>query len=688
MLLLTKVGLLLAGAGVSIWRRTHRAKAKSSKAAGSEVWLEEMAGGVAKDDVDENLVVSATATGLALGGVACPPLGLASIMVLGGAIWPVVRNSLKNLRDRRQPASSILDLSMVPLILFTGYSGGVAVMLFGYHLSRKLLYISEDRSTSDFIDVFTDRSQSVWVQEGSVEVQRPLSELEVGDVVVLNAGEVVPVDGVVLDGLVLLDQRALTGESQPVERVPDDAVLASGFVVAGGARVRVTQAGRQTTAARIGQMLQQTRDFKSSLLSRGERVIEYSALPTLGLSGLAFLTLKPAAAFAIAMSGVGYPARIGIPISILSYLRIASQEGILIKDGRSLELLGGVDTVVFDKTGTLTEEIPAVGQILPRPGVHPDDLLRLTAAAEAKQVHPIAQAIRRAAAARGLSLPPATTTRCQIGLGLQVLVEGREITVGSARLMASEGIDIPEDLAATFQSAINEGFASLVYVAIDGRFAGAIELVPAIRPEAPAVVSALRELGMTLYILSGDQEAPTRRLAQQLGIAEYAAEMLPEDKAEKISQLREEGRSICFVGDGINDAIALKRADVSVSLSGASTVAIDTAMVVLMRGSLSQLLTAFDIAGRMKENLFRGTVASILPGTIGIGSVLIFNAGVFITISLFELSLALCVLNGLVPVLSSGEGDSTGAGSTQSPGAAVETIGEAIASSISPVAVG
>ncbi|MEZ4736034.1 MAG: HAD-IC family P-type ATPase [Caldilineaceae bacterium] len=283
------------------------------------------------------------------------------------------------------------------------------------------------------------------------------------------------------------------------------------------------------------------------------------------------------------------------PLALRNFLTVATRRSILIKDGRSLELLTEIDTVVFDKTGTLTLEQPHVTHIHPFADVDAHDLLRYAAAAEHRQTHPIARAILAYAEEQQIRLPAIDETRYEMGYGLQAEIEGKTIRVGSGRFMTLKKIALPSEVAFLQESGHAQGH-SLVMVAMGDQLIGAIELEPTIRPEAKDVIERLRRRNLDFYIISGDQEGPTQALAQKLGIDNYFANTLPENKAKLVAQLQEQGRAVCFVGDGINDSIALKKANVSVPLRGSTTVAMDTAQVVLMDTTLAQLPTLFALA--------------------------------------------------------------------------------------------
>ena len=304
------------------------------------------------------------------------------------------------------------------------------------------------------------------------------------------------------------------------------------------------------------------------------------------------------------------------------------------------------------KTGTLTVEQPTVSQIFSCSDNSASQLLTYAAAAEYRQTHPIAKAILQEAESRQLDVPHIDHTHYEVGYGINVNltfdddVNARMIRVGSERFIQMCGITIPPEIKKE-QARCQQYGHSLVYVAIDEQLGGAIELVPTVRPEVKEVIRALRESGKTLYIVSGDHEAPTRRLAQELGIDHYFAKTLPENKAELVKQLQEEGRSVCFIGDGINDAMALKQANVSISRRGATTIATDTAGIVLMDGSLSQLVDLFELAQEFNHSLDRTFMLSVVPELMGIGWVFLFHWGP-VTVVLYRVALWLPILGNVM----------------------------------------
>lgn len=536
-------------------------------------------------------------------------------------------------------------------VLVAGEIGGV---VFAY--TQKIVAESKDTTRQKITNLFGQQPKRVWVLQDGVEIEIAFEALQAGDLVVVDAGQMIPVDGLIHGGVASIDQHMLTGEAQPAEKGPGDPVFAATVVLAGKIIIQVEKTGADTAAAQIGQILTETSHFTASVQLRGKAIADRMAVPTLALSLVSLPFVGASQALAILLSGCGRTMRTLGPLSVMNFLRLTAQHGILIKDGRALEQVGLVDTVVFDKTGTLTQEIPHVGRLFAFHGYDEQRILIAAAAAEQRQSHPIAQAIMAEVAARGLAIPDISAAAYEIGYGISVTLDGQRLRVGSQRFMRSEGIPLPEQIEAIQQQIHAEGH-SLVYLAIDGQLAGAIELIPSLRPEARRIIEFLHRAGLQTAIISGDHERPTAALAAALGIDRYFAETLPEHKADLIAQLQQAGRKVCFVGDGINDSIALKKANVSVSLRGASTIATDTAQIILMDQTLNQLETLFELSQRFEANMRGNLVSSVTPGVIIILGAFTGAVGYASSLGIFALGMAAGVVNAMLPLLTQPQPD-------------------------------
>ncbi len=534
--------------------------------------------------------------------------------------------------------------------LATGQILPGAVLCWCLALGRTLVKRTEDRSKRMLLNVFGKQPRFVWVVQDGVEVQVPMSDLAQGDVIVVNTGDVMPVDGVIAEGFGMLDQHALTGESTPAEKGPGDRVFASTVVVAGKLFVAVENSGSETASAKIGQILADTAGYKLARQHAGERLADTAAAPMIALGALGYATLGPAGGVAIVNCDLGTGIRMAAPLAMLSSLSLCASKGILIKDGRALDLMNEIDTVLFDKTGTLTRERPEVGEIHACDAWSPEAILRFAAAAEQKFHHPIALAILHAAAERGLDLPPIGESELKVGFGITVGIDGHTVRVGSRRFIEMEGMAVPADVVAALERAHAIG-NTMVLVAVDDALGGAIELQAAVRPEVTEIVAGLRARGIKhLAIISGDHEAPTRRLAEQLGMDRYFAQVLPADKADYVARLQAEGKKVCFVGDGINDSIALKKANVSISLRGASTIATDTAQIVFLDEGLAHLCELRDIAANLHRNVRRSWHMIVAPNVICVAGVFAAGFGIWASVVFNNITAMAAVANGLWPM--------------------------------------
>ena len=561
------------------------------------------------------------------------------------------KDGYREIFKERKIGVGVMDTLTCGALLITGQIITLVLFLVILFMSQKFVLKTKDRSEKNLTNIFGEQPRTVWIRQDDVEIEISFEKLQVGDAVVVNAGGVIPVDGVIIEGEATIDQHMLTGESMTVEKGAGEAVLTATIVVSGRIVILVEQTGSATVAAKIAEILHNTADFKSSLETRGEKIANQCALPTIVLGGITYFLLGPVRAIAVLMSYFGYNMRISAPLSVLSFLQIASNEGILIKDGRALETLIKVDTIVFDKTGTLTENKLQVSQIHGWAGYSDMEVLGFAAVAEYRQTHPIAIAILEEAQKAELEILEGYETTYEIGYGLKVNLDGQIIRVGSERFMVADNIILPSEIE-TIRQASREKGHSLVYVAKNQELAGIIELHPLIRPEAKSVIDQLKERDLSLYMISGDFEAPTRHLAENLGIPDYFSETLPEHKSDLIEKLQQQGRTVCFIGDGINDAVALKKADVSISLQGASTIATDVAQVILMRKNLDQLLQLLRIAKKLDINMKRGLLTTIIPGVFCVFGVYFLNFKIFAAIVLYNGGLAAGVANTLHPRLT------------------------------------
>ena len=537
-------------------------------------------------------------------------------------VWPSIREGWRV--GFEEGRFSILHLMLIyfAVLWFGGnYLVGTIGLIFT-NLCQKIELLTQTITRHDLTHLFGQQPQTAWILLDGVEVEIPFGQLQAGDILLLGAGQQVPVDGVIVEGTATIDQHRLTGEAQPVEKAVGDGILAATLILGGRIRVRVEKTGAETAAARIGEILQRTVERQESRLVDYFKQVEKTRVPMLAGGALGWIVGGPTTA--AAMLGCNYllgmiPLRL---ITLLNGLKTGTRHSLLVKDGRALDRLPHIDAVVFDKTGTLTLNQLRIVRIHADSGHEENAILGLAAAAEHRQTHPIARAILAEAEARRLEPCVPEEAHYDLGHGLRVRLNGQAVRIGSLRFMQQEGMALPESLAVAHRNA-QEQAHSLVFVSMGEAVAGALEFSPQLRPEAHALVRELKRRGLAQYILSGDQEAPTRKLAAEFGMDGYFANTLPEQKAERIRELQAQGLRVCFVGDGINDAIALHQADVSISFRGATTVATDAAQIVLMEDSLMQIQTLWDLAAKYDETLNANTRLATSSSFIAAGGVLL-----------------------------------------------------------------
>ncbi len=583
---------------------------------------------------------------LAISGAYFPAMSLISTV----AILYLTKDILKLIRRDFQRGHyftfQLVSLTMICWMLASGklIHSAISAVITGF--VARIINQMEETSHYQLTNVFCDCPEKVWIIVDSTEIQVPFQDLQAGDQVVVYPGETIPIDGIIKTGHGQVDQHILTGESHPVEKLPGHEVFAATLLLSGQLRIQVQTTGEATLAAKIGTILSETQSYKDNLTTRGCRIANHYLPVTIGLSALTLLVLGPESALAMLWANLGgLMATLG-PLSVMSHLQILSRRNILIKDGRVFELLRDIDTVVFDKTGTLTLEQPTVKAIQPFGHYSEIDVLRYAAIAEYRQPHPVAKAILAKAAAEQLELPTPDTASYNLGYGIQVHCQDDYIQIGSARFLQQQGIDLPNTLQ-TLQIQSDEQGDSLIYVAVNQNLAGILTLQPTIRPEAAAVIKFLQQREVELYIISGDHIEPTRSLAKSLGIQNYFSDVLPEHKADYVEKLKKQGRFVCFVGDGINDAIALKKAQVSLSLSGASSAATDTAQIVLMDGTLAKIPEIFRLGDDFEKTMKKNLVISFIPGFLIIPGIYLLHTGLVFSMIIWFVNMFIGLSNVL-----------------------------------------
>jgi P-type Cu+ transporter len=455
-----------------------------------------------------------------------------------------------------------------------------------------------------------------------------LAQVRVGDRVVVRPGERIPVDGRVREGASQVDESLITGESLPMpkhegDRVTGGAINGDGLLV-----VETIAVGAESTLARIVRLVESAQGAKAPIQRLVDRVSAVFVPVVLGVALLTYLGwwligdagMETAIINAVAVLVIACPCALGLatPTAMMAGTGVAARHGILIKDAEALEVAHSVDTVAFDKTGTLTEGKPSVVALEPADGVAAAELLRLAASVQAGSEHLLARAVVDLARAQGVSPVPARDLRALPGRGIAATVENRDLRLGSERLMEELGVDL-RPLAARARALEDEGRTVSWLAAVAEprpRLLGLLAFGDAVKPSARAAVAALHHIGVRVVVLTGDSAGSAKVAAQQIGIDEVVAELLPEDKADVVARLRSEGRVVAMVGDGVNDAPALAAADVGIAMSTGTDVALHAAGVTLMRGDPALVADAIDVSRRtyakIRQNLFWAFIYNVV----------------------------------------------------------------------------
>jgi heavy metal translocating P-type ATPase len=515
---------------------------------------------------------------------------------------------------------------------------------------RDLTAAGSKRAASELLEF---QSKTAWVLRDGEVTSVAAAELAIDDAVVIYPGEMVPVDGEVIDGQALLDQKTITGEGLPVPRGTGDGVYAGTIVSQGQLTVRAQRVGNQTTAGQIARLTDAAPLGETRIQNHAELLADRLVLPTVGLAaGTAALTADFERFLNLVIVDYGTGIRVAAPTTVLASMTRAARNGIIIKSGAHLEKLCEVDTIIFDKTGTLSHGTPNVVDMFSyNRHISGDHLLALAVAAETNFTHPVADALRARLAEVDVQLPPVDEAKYRVGLGVEARVNGYYVHVGNERFMRQS--DIRLDHVAGERSAIEERGCSCLWVAVDGTVAGLVAYEDRIRAESGAVVQALHGMGIReTVMLTGDNARVAAAVGRRLGLTRHVAEMLPADKAEVIQDLQRRGRRVAMIGDGINDSPALSFADVGIAMRHGPDITHEAADIVLMEDSLWKLAKAVEISrdavGLIKQNYAIVAVMNTLALGLALPGGLISPV---VTALLSNGSAILASLNGIRPLL-------------------------------------
>ncbi|WP_233423338.1 heavy metal translocating P-type ATPase [Chromobacterium haemolyticum] len=544
-------------------------------------------------------------------------LALASIL-LGGI--PTLKKGWIALSTRTLNIHFLMSVAVIGAMLI-GQWPEAAMVLFLFAIAERLEAMSLARAGEAVKALMSLAPETAWVQSGGEWVERPAADVAPGSRVRVRPGERVPLDGRIEQGHSAFNEAPITGESLPVDKSPGEAVFAGSINGSGVVEVLITAGANGSVLARIIDTVRNAQASKAPTQRFIDRfaevytpvVLAAALLFAVSTPMLGWLSWNEAVYNALVMLVIACPCALVIatPVTVVSALASAAKHGLLIKGGAPLEMAARIDAVCFDKTGTLTEGEPQVTGVVTLAEVDQDQLLRWAAALDAHSTHPLAKAVLAAANARGLSWPEAEQVSEQAGRGVSGLADGRKLALGSSRLAREQGA-LSEALLAELSRLELAGQGALVLLEGE-RALGVIAVADRIRPEAPAALRQLAKLGVATVMLSGDNQLVAQAVAAQTGIVEAHGGLLPEDKLERIVRLQASGKMVAMVGDGVNDAPALARADLGIAMGAAgSDSALETAGVALMDDKLAKLADLLSHARRTSRVLKANIVVALL----------------------------------------------------------------------------
>ena len=538
------------------------------------------------------------------------PLPTASLIGIAGLLvggWPIFKEALENLVARRMTMELSMSIAIVAAAAIAEFFTALVITLFVLvaEVLEGMTVARGRRAIRDLLE-FLPRAVSVR-RDGSVS-EVNADALVVGESVLVNPGGRIPVDGTVIAGHSFVDQARITGESMPLEKSVGAPVFAGSINQSGALEIRAERIGRDTSYGKIIEAVEQAERSRAPVQRLADRLAGYLVYFALGAAALTYLLTGDARStisVIIVAGACGIAA--GTPLAILGAIGRAARAGAIIKGGLFLEQLGLVNTVVLDKTGTLTYGQPRLHALLPASGIDELALLDAAACAELRSEHPLGKTIVAHAQSRGLAPREPARFGYTPGRGIDAMVDGELVLVGNRMLMSIHGVAVPDGLLAAHPE------ASEILVARAGVLLGAIIIADPVRPEAREAVAAIHAMGIRTVLLTGDAKPVADAVGMQLGIADLASDLLPEDKREHIKRLVAEGRTVAMVGDGVNDAPALVEAQVGVAMGSGTDVARESADVVLLGNDLAKFAQTLAIARRA-----RGIIWTNFAGTIGV----------------------------------------------------------------------
>jgi Cu2+-exporting ATPase len=562
------------------------------------------------------------------------------VFIYGGI--PFIQMAVPELRKRQPGMMTLISLaitvafgySLATLVIPVGTSFFwelvtlIDIMLLGHWLEMRSVRQASG-ALNELAKLMPDTAERI-TPDGSVQEVR-VNQLATGDLILVRPGASVPADGKVEQGASDVDEAMITGESKPVEKEPGDAVIGGTINGAGSLRVRVTATGADTALAGIMRLVEQAQQSKSRTQILADRAAGWLFYVALGVAAVTAVAWLLAVGFEVAVIArvatvlvIACPHALGlaVPLVVAITTSMAANNGILVRDRLALEQARQIDTVVFDKTGTLTEGRFGVVGMATADGLSDEQALALAAAVESDSEHTVARGVRRAAQERKLSLPEVVEFEALKGRGVRARRDGRELYVGGPRLLEMLGLETPQSIASFARAAAGRG-QTVIYLVQEGQVAAAFALADVIRPESRQVIERLHAGGREVAMITGDSEEVARAVADELGIDQVFAEVLPEHKDRMVQGLQGQGKRVAMVGDGVNDAPALVRADVGIAIGSGTDVAIESAGIILVKDNPLDVVKVFELSHasyrKMVQNLIWATGYNVIALPLAAG---------------------------------------------------------------------
>lgn len=537
-------------------------------------------------------------------------IGVAATLIGG---WPIFREALENLFERKMTMELSMTIALLAALAIGEFFTTLVITLFVLvaEILEGLTVARGRRAIADLLD-YLPRTATVR-RDGQIR-EVPFHDVTIGEMVLVNPGGRIPVDGTVVAGHSFVDQASITGESLAVEKSVGTDVYAGTINQTGALELRAERLGRDTSFGKIVEAVERAERSRAPVQKLADRLAGYLVYFAIGAALLTFLVtrdVRSTIAVVIVAGACGIAA--GTPLAILGAIGRAARHGAIVKGGLHLEALSTVDTVVLDKTGTVTFGTPVVRDVIAAPGIADQTVVATAALAERRSEHPLAKAILAHAATLGLPPIEPTDFAYTPGLGIVARLNGEEIVVGNGLLFRAQGIAVDE------RAATGEDSTGRVLVARQGRCLGAIHITDQLRPEAKAAVTTLQAMGIRTVLLTGDQRTVAVAIARELGVDDMQAELLPDDKLRWVRGLMAQGRRVAMVGDGVNDAPALAEASVGVAMGSGTDVARESADIVLLGNDLTKLVETLRIARRTRRTIMQNFIGTLAVDGVGMG---------------------------------------------------------------------